>query len=77
MFGGQLGDVCSPLVFIGLSVLSHIMMKALFLESGDDGDDDDGTDAAKAQTFTHKRHSHKADPHIFINFLGVLLPRTV
>ena len=50
------------------------------LAAGDDGDDDDDdcTDAAKAWTFTHKRHSHK---HIRIEistFLGVLLlPRTL
>ena len=79
MFGGQLGAVCSPVVIIGLSVLSQIMMKAfvfwqlvmmvvmmmmvLMLQ--------------KAHTFTHKRHSQQAHPHRFINFLGVLLPRTV
>ncbi len=40
--------MCSPIVLIGLSVLSKIMMKAfLFLAAGDDGDDDEGTDAAK------------------------------
>ena len=69
MFGGQLGALCSPVVLIGLSVRSQIMMNAIFLAAGDDGDDgdddDDGTDAAKAQTLTHKRHSHK---HIRIDF---------
>ena len=48
MFGGQLGVVCTPVVLIGLSVLSKIMMKAFFcVAAGDDGDGDEGTDLAK------------------------------
>ena len=38
----------SPVVLIGRSVLSKIMMKAFCLTAGDDGDDDECTDAAKA-----------------------------
>ena len=40
--------MCSPVVLIGLSVISKIMMKAFFGAVGDDGDDDECTDAANA-----------------------------
>ncbi len=38
----------SPVVLIGRSVLSKIMMKAFCLAVGDDCDDDECTDSAKA-----------------------------
>ena len=70
--------MCSPVVLIGLSVLSKIMMKAFFFggAAGDDGDDYD-TVVAKARTFTHKWPIHR---HICIDlyrFLVVLLPSPV
>ena len=47
------------------------------LAVGDDGDDDDGTDAAKARTFTHKRHSHKHIRIALSAFWACCCPETV